>query len=311
MINRMKPLDRLLRSNLKLKHLQLLVALDQFRHLGRAAEFLALTQPAVSKTLAEVERQFGVTLFSRSTRGTEPTAQGQSLVRFARRVLVDLERTRQALADGGDGAAGHVSVGAMMVALSTWLAPAVQRLKKDHPHVTVAVEEGDLKRLLPRLRQGELDLIVGRLEPGHAAPDLDTEAMREEPMVLIASPNHPLASRSRVTWRDLTTQPWVLPPAWASSRAKLTQQFYQRGLHVPQDVVETASHLATMTFVQERASIGFVAEGVALQAQRQGLVNILPLSLPLDLPPVGVIMLREGHRTPACQQLLACLRATV
>ena len=121
---RMKPLDRLLRSNLKLKHLQLLVALDQFRHLGRAAEFLALTQPAVSKTLAEVERQFGVGLFVRSTRGTEPTAQGHSLVRFARRVLVDLERTQQALAEGGEVAAGHVSVGAMMVALSTWACAA-------------------------------------------------------------------------------------------------------------------------------------------------------------------------------------------
>lgn len=310
-MDRMKPLDRLLRSNLKLKHLQLLVALDQFRHLGRAAEFLALTQPAVSKTLAEVERQFGVTLFTRSTRGTEPTAQGQALVLFARKVLVDLERTQQALSDGGDVAGGHVSVGAMMVALSTWLAPAVTRLKSEQPHVTVAVEEGDLKRLLPRLRQGELDLIVGRLEPGHAAPDLDTEALRVEPMVLISSPDHPLARRSRVAWKDLTNHSWVLPPAWASSRAKLTQQFYQRGLHFPEDVVETASHLATMAFVRERASLGFVAEGVALQAQQQGLVDVLPLKLSLDLPPVGVIRLREGHRTPACQQLLACLRATV
>lgn len=307
----MKPLDRLLRSNLKLKHLQLLVALDQFRHLGRAAEFLALTQPAVSKTLAEVERQFGVGLFVRSTRGTEPTAQGHSLVRFARRVLVDLERTQQALAEGGEVAAGHVSVGAMMVALSTWLAPAVQRMKSDHPYVTVAVEEGDLKRLLPRLRQGELDLIVGRLEPGHAAPDLDTEALRLEPMVLITSPANPLAGRGRLAWKDLAMQPWVLPPVWASSRAKLTQQFYQRGLHVPQDVVETASHLATMAFVRQRSSIGFVAESVALQAQQQGLVKILPVKLPIELPPVGVIRLREGHRTLACQQLLACLRVTV
>jgi DNA-binding transcriptional LysR family regulator len=66
------PIDRVLRSNLKLKHLQLLVALDQFRHLGRASEYLSLTQPAVSKTLAEVERLFGVTLFQRSTKEPSP-----------------------------------------------------------------------------------------------------------------------------------------------------------------------------------------------------------------------------------------------
>jgi len=67
-------IDRVLRSNLKLRHLQLLIALDQFRHLGRASEFLSLTQPAVSKSLAEIERMFGLDLFTRSTRGTEPTA---------------------------------------------------------------------------------------------------------------------------------------------------------------------------------------------------------------------------------------------
>ena len=82
----MGTIDRALRSNLKLRHLQLLVALDQFRRLGRAAEFLSLTQPAVAKTLAEIERTCGVRLFERSTRGTEPTPDGESVVRFARAV---------------------------------------------------------------------------------------------------------------------------------------------------------------------------------------------------------------------------------
>lgn len=79
----MTRIDRVLRSNLKLRHFQLLVALDQFRHLGRAAEFLSVTQPAVSKSLAEIESLFGLALFERSTRGTEPTPAGISVVRFA------------------------------------------------------------------------------------------------------------------------------------------------------------------------------------------------------------------------------------
>lgn len=99
----MSKIDRVLRSNLKLRHLQLLVALDQFRHLGRAAEFLAVTQPAVSKTLAEVERMLGMALFERSTRGTEPTAAGVSMVRFARSVLAGFERTRDEMAAEASG----------------------------------------------------------------------------------------------------------------------------------------------------------------------------------------------------------------
>jgi DNA-binding transcriptional LysR family regulator len=126
----MSKIDRVLRSNLKLRHLQLLVALDQFRHLGRAAEFLAVTQPAVSKTLAEVERMLGMALFERSTRGTEPTAAGVSMVRFARSVLAGFERTRDEMAAEASGARGRTSVGAMVVATPVLLARAVERLKR-------------------------------------------------------------------------------------------------------------------------------------------------------------------------------------
>ena len=173
----MTRIDRVLRSNLKLRHLQLLVALDQFRHLGRAAEFLSLTQPAVSKTLAEIERLFGLELFVRSTRGTEPTAYGVAVVRFARSVLADYDRTRDEIAAVAAGAAGRVSVGAMVVATPVLLARAVELLKARSSQTAVLVEEGDLTRLLPRLRVAELDLFVGRLEPGYAAPDLQTEPL--------------------------------------------------------------------------------------------------------------------------------------
>ena len=100
----MAQIDRVMRSNLKLRHLQLLVALDELRHVGRAAEFLSITQPAVSKTLAEIERMYGLNLFDRSTRGTVPTAYGISVVRFARSVLANHERTRDEIAAMASGA---------------------------------------------------------------------------------------------------------------------------------------------------------------------------------------------------------------
>ncbi len=153
----MTQIDRVLRSNLKLRHLQLVLVLDEFRHLGRAAEFLSLTQPAVSKSLAEIERMFGLSLFLRSTRGTEPTPYGTAVVRFARSVLSDLGRTRDEIAAVASGAAGRVSVGAMVVVLPGLLAGAVALLKARSALTTVAIEEGELTPLLPRLRGGELD----------------------------------------------------------------------------------------------------------------------------------------------------------
>jgi DNA-binding transcriptional LysR family regulator len=303
-----RHIDRVLRSNLKLKHLQLLVALDQFRHLGRASEFLSLTQPAVSKTLAEVERLFGVALFLRSTRGTEPTAYGQTVVRFARSVLADFDRTRDELAAVASGAAGRVRVGAMVVAMPVLLAQAMARLKAASPLTTVLVEEGDLTRLLPQLRLGELDVFVGRLEPGYAAPDLETEPLYEEPMCIVCGPRHALARRRAPDWADLAAARWVMPPPWASSRVKLHQLFYKHGLNPPVDVIESASFLVTLSCLRERGALGFWARSVAEHYQAQELIRILPVQAPMELPPVGLITLRGRLRPPAAEQLMACLR---
>lgn len=304
----MASIDRVLRSNLKLRHLQMLVALDQFRHLGRAAEFLSVTQPAVSKTLAEIENMFGLPLFERSTRGTEPTAAGASVVRFARSVLAGFDRTRDEIAAEASGAMGRTSVGAMVVATPVLLAQAVERLKARSARTTVLIDEGDLTRLLPKLRLGELDLFVGRLEPGYASPDLETEALYEDPMVAVVHPAHPLARRRAVRWSDVASQPCVLPPPWASLRVKLEQQFFAQGLLPPADIIESASFLAQVTFLQQRGAVAFMARTVARHFAQQGMVSVLRLPVAVDLPPVGLITLRGQRLTPVTEHLAECLR---
>lgn len=306
----MSKIDRVLRSNLKLRHLQLLVALDQFRHVGRAAEFLSVTQPAVSKTLAEVERMLGMPLFARGPRGTEPTPAGVSLVRFARSVLAGFERTRDEISAEASGARGRTSVGAMVVATPVLLAQAVEQLKARSAQTTVLVEEGDLTRLLPKLRLGELDLFVGRLEPGYAAPDLETEALYEDSMVAVVRPGHPLARKRQVHWADIAAQPCVLPPPWASLRVKLEQQFFAHGLHPPTDIVESAAFLLQITFVHQRGAVAFMARTVARHFAQLGMVQVLKLPVRVELPPVGLITLRGQPMTPVTALLVEHLRET-
>ena len=301
-------IDRVLRSNLKLKHLQLLIALDQFRHLGKTADFLSVTQPAVSKMLGEIERMFDTVLFLRSTRGTEPTPTGETVIRFARHVIAEYEKTRDALQSAQDGSAGRVSVGAMVVATPVLLVQAMARFKQALPAATVLVEEGDLTRLLPRLRMGELDMIVGRLEPGYAAPDLHTEALCQESMCLICAPEHPLSQSKRVSWARLQQERWVMPPPWATSRTKLHQLFYKNRLNPPTDCVESASFLVTLSHVTELGAIGFVADNVGRKLQAQGLARVLPVALPMELPPLGLIRLQARALGPTAERLALALR---
>ena len=87
------------------------------------------------------------------------------------------------------------------------LAQAVERLKARSSRTTVLIDEGDLTRLLPRLRLGELDVFVGRLEPAYASPDLETEPLYQDPMVAVARPAHPLVRKRNPTWADIAAQP--------------------------------------------------------------------------------------------------------
>jgi len=304
----MAHLDRVFRSNLKLRHLQLVVALDEFRHLGRTAEFLAVSQPAVSRMLAEVEAMLGLALFERSSRGTEPTEAGEPVVRFARGVLAQYERTRDEIDAAASGAAGKTRVGSMAVAVPVLLAQAVQRLKARSPRATVLVEEGDLTHLLPKLRLGELDFFVGRLEPGYAAPDLSTETLYDEPMVAVGAVGSAIAGMPNPAWADVAALPCVVPPPWASLRVKLQQQFHRHGVEPSDDLVETSSYLAALTFVGQRGAVGFLAQSAAQSFERQGWCRILDIALDLQVPPVGIITLRQARLSASSRQLLQCLR---
>jgi len=302
------PIDRVLRSNLKLRHLQLLVAIDEFQHIGRAAEFLSVTQPAISKTLAEIEKLFGFALFERSTRGTRATPYGETVIRFARSVLADYERIRDEISAVAAGSAGRTRIGAMVVATPVLLARAVGQLKDASPQTTVLVEEGDLAHLLPKLRLGELDLVVGRLEPAYAAPDLETEKLYNEPMTVVVGPHHPLARKRSVDWKDLGAIPIVMPPPWASLRVKLDQIMLKNGVTQPLDVVETASFLVMLTFVEERGAAGFMARSVSRHFEGEGIVKVLPLRITLPLPPVGLITVRNQRVSPSTARLIDLLR---
>lgn len=276
--------------------------------MGRSAEHLAVTQPAVSKALAEIESILGLRLFERSSRGTVPTPAGEAVVRFARGVLSEFERTADELSAIASGAQGRTAVGAMVVATPVLLARAITALKARSPETLVHVEEGDLTALVPKLRAGELDLVVGRLEPAHAAPDLEMEPLYREPMVVVSGPRHRLAKRRGVDWADLAREPWVVPPPWASLRRKLEHVFAQRRLAPPTDLVEAVSFLAIISLVRERPAVAFMARSVAESFSRGGLVAILDVAFRQPLPPVGLVRLRAARRTPSSERLAACLR---
>ena len=99
-----------------------------------------------------------------------------------------------------------------------------------------------------------------------------------------------------------------MPPPCASLRVKLEQQFFRHGLQPPTDLIETSSFLAQASFIGQRGAAGFMARSVARHFEREGMLKVLPLKVPVELPAIGLITLRGRAATATTTQLMDCLR---
>ena len=302
----MAQLDWYIRANLKPRHLQLLVALDDLRNTGRAAEHLNISQPAVSKALGELQRGLGVRLFERTARGVTPTPYGECLVAHARSIIEQLAKVREELRGLQSGVTGKVRLGALSATVHTLIPRSLALLKARAPRTNVFVREGPLEALLPELALGRLDLIVGRL-PHHHARDVEEKVLAAHPVVLVTRPRHPLTRRRKLAWQDLAEFPWVLPAMDSLLREPVERAFQQHGLAIPGDHIETISVHVTSGYVQMTDAIGAMARDVALYYRRLGVVAVLPLRFPREAQPLGVTWSRARRLTPSARLMMQCL----
>lgn len=300
--------NRALRSHVKLRQLKLLVALDELRHLGKAADSLCITQPAVSKSLAEIEAVFGTRLFTRSVRGTHPTPDGELVIRLAHVVLSELDQTVEELAARARGVTGRISIGAVGPTAHLLLARTVHLIKQQSPTTTVMVEEDSLQPLLGRLRSGKVEAVLTRLEPIQLDPDIEVVQLYDEPAAVICGRKHRLARQRHVDWAMLCEQPWVVPSRFGSMLPKLKEMFAVQGHAPPADLVVGMSLLSALLLVQERSSVCLLARSAAWHFERSGLAKILPVNFPLALAPVGALHRRTRQPSSGLTLLMACVR---
>jgi DNA-binding transcriptional LysR family regulator len=304
----MAQLDWYIRANLKPKHLQMLVALDDLRHVGRVANSLHITQPAVSLALGELEKGLGFKLFERTPRGVVPNIYGECLIKQARVVLACLAQVRDELHALQSGSSGKITVGALPAVTPGLIPQALAMFKRRTPNTTVIVQEGAMDALLPELRRGAIDMMIGRLVNRDFSDDLSEEVLDKGNIVLVVGCSHPLAKQKRIAWDDLAPYPWALPPVGSLSREPLENALQQNGCALPADYVETLSIHVITGYLQATKAIGLLSQAAARHYIRNGLLAQLPLTLPDPLRPIG--MTWNGHKpqSPAVKSFMTCLR---
>ncbi len=303
-------MDWFVRNLIKARHLQLLIAIDDLRSFSKVAGALHVTQPAVSKALAEIEKGFGVSLFQRTTRGVEPTSEGACVLRHGRVVLAQLSQMREDLAALMSGVAGKATVGVLPASAASLLPDSLMLLKQRAPGTTVAVREGAMDALLPELRAGNLDLIVGTLPPRSLAPELDEQVLFEDSTALVVRKGHPLTMRRNLGWGELSGQAWVLPPARSLLSEPLVAAFRQHGVPMPQNYIETLSVPVILRHLQITDVIASLPGDLALHYQRAGQLSVLPLELSRLVRPVGMLWISGRPLHPTLRLVMQCLEET-
>lgn len=300
--------EKYLFNRLKMRHLRLLVDLAERHSVAEVAASLNITQPAVSKVLAELEAGLGVALFERAGRGIKPTVHGECLVRHARSMLAGMRCAQEELRALSGGVVGRVNVGVLSVAAQTLMPNALKLLKANWPGITVRLREGTLDQHLPELRAGKLDLVVGRLVAALRAANLAEEVLYTDPVVIVISSSHPLARKTRLRWRDLDGLPWILPPEGAPMHDQLLALLARHEVAPPSDLIESISFMTNLPLLLSTARLGLLPESLASRQVEAGALHILPLRLEPQLGPVGMIWCADRPLPPAVQTFQQCLR---
>ncbi|WP_454726554.1 MULTISPECIES: LysR substrate-binding domain-containing protein [Cupriavidus] len=278
------------RNRVRLRHLHCFVAVAQTQHLGRAGEQLGLSQPAVSKTLTELETLLATALLVRRRAGTELTEAGQRFLRHALRVLQDLDEATASL--GGEATAGHrrIRVGALPSVVPDLLQATLLAFRASHPAVGVAVQTGMNRTLIDSLKAGLLDVVIGRMDNPAVMEGLWFEMLGAEPLLLAVRRGHPLASAAAVTMADVMRFPLVVPAPGSVPRHSAESLLARHGFILPAGVLETSdAYLGQLIALQSDAV--WLAPRCAM---RQALLAMLPVPAQGSEEPVG--LLRQAGR---------------
>jgi DNA-binding transcriptional LysR family regulator len=295
-----------LRTGLKLRHLRLVIALEEYRQVARVANAMNITQPAVSKALTEVEEGLGYPLFVRQPRGIEPTPHGMIFVRYAQSILDELDRAGDELLALGQGACASVAVGAMPGSTLA-LAPRIIALAKARmPTLNIAVYEAPMDVLMGQLRTGRLDIVLGALSERATAGDIEQRHLYEEVLRVAVHPEHPLAACATVGWPDLAPYPWVVPPRTARLRQSLDASLRRMKIEVPANHVESVSAGLVLGLLEAMQAVAMMTGRLARAYEARGLAHVLPLEIPDVLLPVSTFTLAGKAPSPAVELFQQC-----
>ena len=305
----------LLLNRIRMRQVLLMLSIHEHRTLHAAAQQLGMTQSAASKMLHELEAAVGETLFDREGRGLRLNPAGLAVMNSCRSLRSTMTALGHELSKLRQGSAEKIYIGSIMVALPDCLSVALLETKRIYPLLSVEVVIDTSDRLIELLRDGSLDIVIGRLpRPGDpTSAECLFRPIGEEEVAIIASSRHPLVARAKnrpVDFASLLDYPWILQPQGSPSREVIDQECISHHAALPTTFVETSSLVFTATLLRREHMLAVAPRSIAAQYVENGSLAVIPYDFTHKLSPWGSIVQRDRHSTPARDKLLELLHAT-
>ncbi len=304
-------MQRFLSQRLKLRQMRVVDAIATHRSLQRAAASLGLTQPALTKTLQELEEMLGARIFERHARGTEPNALGEVVAAAARRMLAEAQRLEDDLDRVTLASAGSLAIGALPVAAAGILPAALAVLHDRHPGIVVRLVQGVTDQLLPALAAGDVELVVGRLYPPVLPDEFVREALYDEPISVLARSDHPVLAQVRVEACDIARFPLVLPTISQRVGQDIERVLAALGVAGAGAPVRTSSVSLIREMLLTGDALTIIPRNVLAGDIARGAIAVVKLPFAAPPRPAGLIRLPGRTLSASAEAFVACLRAAI
>jgi len=271
---------------IRIRHIRCFLEVARLGNLADAAGALHVTQPAVSKTLKELELALGADLFDRSRRKMRLNEAGRIFQQHGATALSELSRAQSAVRREA-GRPQSVAIGALPTAASDLLPRAAIEFAREKPNCLVRISTGPNWLLLSQLREGVLDLVVGRMAQSDQMAGLTFEQLYVEDVVLVARPDHPLIGSTTISG-SLPDYPLILPPKGAVISQTVRSYLVSIGIHSALPMFETVSLAFGRRAVQLSDAVWFISRGVVAEEIKMGVLGEINLRHPMLAGPVGI-----------------------
>jgi DNA-binding transcriptional LysR family regulator len=287
--------------------LEILLAVAESGSMARAATRLALTQPAISRALADAEQTLGVPLFDCGTHGVEPTQYGRALLKRGIAAFDELDQGVREIEFLADPTKGELRIGTPAGISEGIVLDAITRLSRQYPRVVFHVVITTGSALIDQLRARNIELGFDR-QAVAGEEDVNLEVLYDEPLVVAAGVNNPWARRRKVRLADLVNEPWTWPPSGSSYDALVIEAFRANGLAAPQAAIYTHALNLRISLAATGPFLAVVTAGVMTRPGKYPSIRKLPVELPTTRREVHLITLRKRTLSPLAQRFIDCAR---